>query len=85
MQHADRKAVSALVHHVRENAKRDRTSYRLMTVPVNPSVDLETFVERVSEQGESATCRSKRQMRCEVFEQWCRELTAMGVIEDRSS
>ncbi|GLY26517.1 hypothetical protein [Micromonospora sp. NBRC 101691] len=85
MQHAGRKAVSALVHHVRENAKRDRASYRLMTVAVNPSVDLETFVGRVGEQGESATRRSKRQLRREVSEQWCRELIAMGVIEDRLS
>ncbi|MFI6227784.1 hypothetical protein ACIBCR_10775 [Micromonospora echinospora] len=51
----------------------------------NPSVDLETFVERVGEQGESATRRSKRQMRREVSEQWCRGLIAMGVIEDRIS
>ncbi|MFJ8580536.1 hypothetical protein [Micromonospora sp. NPDC093277] len=56
-----------------------------MTVTVDPSVDLETFVGRVGEQGESATRRSKRQMRREVFGQWCRELIAMGVIECRFS
>ncbi|MEU6073679.1 hypothetical protein [Micromonospora sp. NPDC047074] len=44
-----------------------------------------TFFWRVGEQGESATRRSKRQMRREVFDHWCRELIAMGVIEDRLS